>query len=150
MLRPKKRQALARQAIEARHNHGDSIDPSDSENDENVSPNPPPLHPATKPKSMKAQIVEKDLRITELESITSALRNEVSHLQSTVQHVKSEHTTLLEKHRILTIANRSLVSLKRKAETNSREELARRQKRIRRLERESNTKGRIAWLRFLV
>ncbi|KAJ7578909.1 hypothetical protein C8J56DRAFT_1110943 [Mycena floridula] len=118
----------------------------DQGNEENIAP--PALASisnAQKPKkkSLKEQVVEKDARIASLEE-------ELTHSQTIIQNLhakRSEHIrsiatisgqyqTLLQRYNVLHITHKSTTTLKRKAETDHRDELSKKRKRIRRLENE--------------
>jgi hypothetical protein len=140
MARPSGRQKSALRASQSR-----GIPPSDSgHHDENTPPDDPnhgPDPPTDKPKSLRAQIIERDSRIAELEAINSGLEAEVLRLRAELHQLHGTHASLLERHTTISTQNRSLRSLKRKADATHSEELTRKHKRIRRLERERDAKA---------
>ncbi|KAJ7101156.1 hypothetical protein C8R44DRAFT_888117 [Mycena epipterygia] len=87
-------------------------------------------------KTLAVQMAEKESRIIELEATVSQLSSDLLHLQTTHNIIFLEHQSLLAQKRDLSSTNHSLNCLKRKAVTAFSEELNKKQKRIRRLERE--------------
>ncbi|KAJ7916602.1 hypothetical protein B0H13DRAFT_1871061 [Mycena leptocephala] len=109
--------------------------------DENTPTDPIDQLPPTNKKTLKAQLIEKEARITELEGIISHLEADARRLQDSLDSVQITYKTLLENYTTISIANKSLKSLKRKSDSSHREELAKRQKRIKRLERERDVRA---------
>ncbi|KAJ7438548.1 hypothetical protein B0H11DRAFT_2254552 [Mycena galericulata] len=142
MGRFSKRQKLARSAREAAGAQFDlDEDKSSDSSDDDTSIPPSVTVPSTsKPKTLKAQILEKDDRITELETAISDLQTELLHLRTDHHRLQLDHDALLRSQTVITLANKSLKSLKRKAETTFTEELQSKQKRIKCLEREREVK----------
>ncbi|KAJ7485528.1 hypothetical protein FB451DRAFT_1127711 [Mycena latifolia] len=139
MPRPKRRQGLTHHL-----NHGAS---SSSDDEENISPEDLPIvvdgsrsKSPIPPKTLKAQITEKDTRIAELEGLVSALSAHRLQLQVAHDQLSLDNQNLRHQKRTLVVANTSLNCLKRKAETTFHAELNKRHKRIKRLERERTTK----------
>ncbi|KAJ7436598.1 hypothetical protein FB451DRAFT_1453881 [Mycena latifolia] len=139
MPRPKRRQGLTHHL-----NHGAS---SSSDDEENISPEDLPIvvdgsrsKSQIPPKTLKAQITEKDTRIAELEGLVSALSAHRLQLQVAHDQLSLDNQNLRHQKRTLVVANTSLNCLKRKAETTFHAELNKRHKRIKRLERERTTK----------
>ncbi|KAJ7673621.1 hypothetical protein B0H17DRAFT_1140834 [Mycena rosella] len=93
----------------------------------------------TCPRTLKTQIIERDARIAELEVTVSELTADLHHLRNTHELLCSEHQTLLGHKGDLSLVNSSLNSLKRKAQTTFTEELAKKQKQIKRLETARDT-----------
>jgi hypothetical protein len=101
-----------------------------SSEEENIPPEPsePSTRKhATKPKPLKVQILEKDNKIAELESILSRLESELLELR---RHPKDTSRSFLQKNealvswnQLLQAANKSLTLRKRKAETALSEEI---------------------------
>ncbi|KAJ7607525.1 hypothetical protein FB45DRAFT_1131324 [Roridomyces roridus] len=107
------------------------------EDDENTPPSAPPpsQHPSsTKPKSLKAQLIERDARIAELEGLNAILRATLSDVHQThaaaTKSLKSEHDRLTNRNFLPSTTNKSLGSQKRKAEQALTEEIDRKHKRI--------------------
>ncbi|KAJ7429344.1 hypothetical protein B0H11DRAFT_1768396 [Mycena galericulata] len=141
MGRFNKRQKLARTAREAAGARFDLDEEKSDSSDDDTSIPPSVTVPSTsKPKTLKAQILEKDDRITELETAISDLQTELLHLRTDHHRLQLDHDALLRSQTVITLANKSLKSLKRKAETTFTEELRSKQKRIKRLEREREVK----------
>ncbi|KAJ6461405.1 hypothetical protein C8R45DRAFT_912233 [Mycena sanguinolenta] len=114
------------------------------DNDENLPPDdpvPPPAPTGTKPKSLRTQIADKDGRIAELEAVNTAIRTEAIGLRTDLHQLRITYDTLLSKSNLISIANRSLKSLKRKADSTHVEDLGKKHKRIRRLEHERDKKA---------
>ncbi|KAJ7442804.1 hypothetical protein B0H11DRAFT_2251262 [Mycena galericulata] len=88
----------------------------------------------------KAQIVQKDIKIAELEAIVSQLSAEVLRLQHDYDALSHENKNLIDQKQSLSLTNKCLKSLKRKADAELTEELTKRRKRIKRLERDRNVK----------
>ncbi|KAJ7903753.1 hypothetical protein B0H14DRAFT_2554995 [Mycena olivaceomarginata] len=84
--------------------------------------------------TLKVQILERDSLISLLETQVSALEAEVLELRNSCDQATKfllrRTETLVEQNRNLSLTNSSLKSLKRKAETALTQELAKRQKRI--------------------
>ncbi|KAJ7805321.1 hypothetical protein B0H13DRAFT_2387795 [Mycena leptocephala] len=92
MTRPSKRLATSHCAIQVRHHHEDPA----STDDDSTAPNPIPDPPIIKLKSAKAQILEKDTRITELEVIINGLNTDVLQLQNSLLTLQDTHNALLD------------------------------------------------------
>ncbi|KAF7361574.1 hypothetical protein MSAN_01191400 [Mycena sanguinolenta] len=136
---PSRRQAIGRKVGTSKQQH-----------DENIPLNTTPVAvddaaEAPKPlsRSLKVQIQEKDVIISRLEARISALETEISALRNArdeaMETFSKRNQTLLERNQNLALTNRTLKSLKRKAEESLTQELSKRQKRIKRLERERTT-----------
>ncbi|KAJ7318186.1 hypothetical protein DFH08DRAFT_820191 [Mycena albidolilacea] len=112
MAQPSRRAVSSRQAASTRH-HPDTInDESGTPDDMNPVPNLPP------------------------EAINSGLEADLSRLRTDYDDLCDDHNALLEQFRTLSSNHTSLKSLKRKSEDALEDELVKKQKRIRRLERE--------------
>lgn len=133
MPRPKRRRILGQQFGQGNW-HDDNFSDGDS-HDENTPPDDPEL-PTGKPKTLKAQLIEKDAIIANLEAIVSELEADLLQLRMTQESLEEENQNLSARNLILSLANKSLNTLKRKAETSLTEELTKKHKRVRRLERE--------------
>jgi predicted nucleic acid-binding Zn-ribbon protein len=138
--------ALSRRQLLAKK----QLNSSGSNNGKNIPPDPSPItiddvpEPSKKsPQSLKVQILERDSLISLLETRVSALEAEVLELRNSgdqaTKSLSRRTETLVERNRDLSLTNSSLKSLKRKAETALTQELAKRQKRIKRLERECSS-----------
>jgi hypothetical protein len=88
-----------------------------------VPDNTAPPKPRPAPRTLKAQIVEKDVIIGQLETQVADLEHEVLRLQNAHQEASRLSQTLTERNRNLSLTNISLNSLKRKAETSLTDEL---------------------------
>ncbi|KAJ7124027.1 hypothetical protein C8R43DRAFT_899318 [Mycena crocata] len=104
-----------------------------------------PLAPTTakskRPRiTQKAQIAEKDAKIAELTTLNSALSADLLQLQNDHTQFSIAHQALLDRTRGLSLANKALNCLKRKAQTAFDDELGKKTKRIKRLERERDAK----------
>ncbi|KAJ7473578.1 hypothetical protein B0H11DRAFT_2236415 [Mycena galericulata] len=88
----------------------------------------------------KAQIIQKDIKIAELEAIVSQLSAEVLRLQHDYDALSHENKNLIDQKQSLSVTNKCLKSFKRKADAELTEELTKRRKRIKRLERDRNVK----------
>ncbi|KAJ6589185.1 hypothetical protein B0H19DRAFT_1248744 [Mycena capillaripes] len=141
MGRPSRRQVSSRRANQTRHLYDDPNSSGDEEDAPTVAADALISVPADKPRSLKVQIIEKDTRITKLEDIISGLETELLRLGNENRYLQLEHTSLLEKNKVVVLANKSLNSLKRKAESHYIEELRTRQKHIRRLEHDREVKA---------
>ncbi|KAJ6580301.1 hypothetical protein B0H10DRAFT_1962585 [Mycena sp. CBHHK59/15] len=99
-----------------------------------------PETPKPPSRSLKAQITEKEIIIAQLEARVSALEAEVLQLRQArdvaAESLSLKNKNLLDRNQVLSLTNKSLNSLKRKAETTLSEELTKRHKRIKRLENE--------------
>ncbi|KAJ7167103.1 hypothetical protein C8R46DRAFT_1219483 [Mycena filopes] len=133
---PTRRQLAARTASQQAPQVRQAHDPLSPHNDENR----PPEHPPGKAKSLTSQLAEKDARIFELEAIVDRFRTENLQLQADLRSLRSRYETLSGRHSTLSLEKNALQCLKRKSDALQSEELGRRQKRIRRLERERNVK----------
>ncbi|KAJ7862774.1 hypothetical protein B0H14DRAFT_2575211 [Mycena olivaceomarginata] len=133
---PQKETQAARHAIQSRH------DPGSSDKDTPVEdPIPIPHLPIGRPRSLRTQIADKDDRITALETINAGLETDVSRLQTDLERLHGQHGALLDRTNTISLENKSLKNLKRKAESTLGEELAKRYKRIGRLERDRDVKA---------
>ncbi|KAJ7724715.1 hypothetical protein DFH07DRAFT_971112 [Mycena maculata] len=103
-------------------------------------PSLPLNHSVEKAKSLKAQIIEKDQRITDLDAIISGLNADTHQLQNQLSSLRLVHDALSEHNRTISIAHNALTSLKQKADTQFTDELGKRHKRIKRLERERDAR----------
>jgi chromosome segregation ATPase len=119
----------------------------DKSRDENEPLSPiQPSETSKKPtrETLKSKIAHKDIQIASLESTVTKQNLDFLELQKSCDHnvssVTIQNQDLLEENRALALANQSLNSLKRKSDSGLKEELARRQKRVRRLERDSEQK----------
>jgi chromosome segregation ATPase len=119
----------------------------DKSRDENEPLSPiQPSETSKKPtrETVKSQIAHKDIQIASLESTVTKQNLDFLELQKSCAHnvssVTIQNQDLLEENRALALANQFLNSLKRKSDSGLKEELARRQKRVRRLERDSEQK----------
>ncbi|KAF7333104.1 hypothetical protein MVEN_02375700 [Mycena venus] len=120
--------------------HGISAS-SDNEN-EPPSDDQTPVHPPSrKRKTLAAQISEKDERITELETTIADLESSLRQLQYDFDSLQEEHSALVTKNEATSLAHKSLSILKRKADATFSDELRKKQKRIRRLENDRETKA---------
>lgn len=139
---------MPRQRKRQRHGHllqdPDSFPSSD---DENTPPAPPDITlSAPKPKrtTLGTQILEKDAKIAILEANISARQEDLIQLRKTheesIEGLGADYRKLLGRNGLLSLANKSLNTLKRKAESHLTEELAKKHKRIRRLERDRRCK----------
>jgi chromosome segregation ATPase len=90
----------------------------------------------TPPSSLKAQIIDKDIRISQLEARVSTLEAEMSRLRK----LSIDNRILINRNQTLSSTDISLKSLKRKAETTLQDELAKKHKRVKRLESERRRK----------
>jgi hypothetical protein len=132
MARPSRRAVSSRQAASTRHHPDTTDDESGTPDDTNPVPNPPP----GRPPSLRVQLLEKEARISDLEAINSGLEADLSRLHTDYDDLRDDHNALLERFRTLSSNHTSLKSLKRKSEDALEDELVKKQKRIRRLERE--------------
>ncbi|KAJ7920104.1 hypothetical protein B0H13DRAFT_1867876 [Mycena leptocephala] len=114
---------------------------SDNEN-EPPSDDETPVHPPSrKRKTLAAQISEKDERITELEVTIPELECSLRRLQYDFDALQEEHPALVTKNEATSLAHKSLSTLKRKADATLSDELRKKQKRIRRLENDRDTRA---------
>ncbi|KAJ7469640.1 hypothetical protein FB451DRAFT_1038781 [Mycena latifolia] len=132
------------QSVAHRLNHRDT---SSGDDDENVPSDDLPIpennaqrSPRTPKKTLKAQIIEKDARIAELENIVSRLATDLENLQNIHNELSLEHQALLIQMEHLSLTTGTLKTLKRKAEATLTDELTKKHKRIKRLERERDVK----------
>lgn len=135
---PTKRQSLASKNLNQRH-----LGTSSADDTENTHPDDfPSLTQTTTTKSkksnlsLKAQIIEKDARIAELEANLSELTAELGQLRVAHDGVCETNRIIEAKKCSISTNNQYLNSLKRKAD----DEVAKKQKRIKRLERERDLK----------
>ncbi|KAJ7456357.1 hypothetical protein B0H11DRAFT_2244041 [Mycena galericulata] len=131
-----------RQAFANRHlNHSE---PDSETDDENITPGDsevPKLIPDNKPKTLRVQLIEKDAQITELERSMSVLREDLRHQRGSVKSLDTDNKNLRHRNDVLFLTNKSLQTLKRKAESNLMDELTKKHKRVKRLERDRDTKN---------
>ncbi|KAJ7442078.1 hypothetical protein B0H11DRAFT_2251704 [Mycena galericulata] len=116
---------------------------SDDNDAENIPPDDSPAHiPPTvgKPKTLRAQLVEQDVYIAELETTNTALQAQILELREThtaaLKSISADNKKLISRNEMLSLSTSSLKNLKRKAE----EELTKKHKQVKRLERERFTK----------
>jgi len=128
-----------RQILTLRLNQNDpSYSSFDDSDDENIDPNT--LIPKPKSKSLRIQLTEKDNIIAQFEATISDLEANLLRLQKELHSLHRDNRALADERLTLSITNKSLNCLKRKAETTFKEELARKHKRIKRLENDRETK----------
>ncbi|KAJ7930355.1 hypothetical protein B0H13DRAFT_2264173 [Mycena leptocephala] len=133
---PSKRQVLGRKfgSLHAGGNENEAPDPLSITVDAVPKPPKPPS------RSLKTQIMEKDIRIGQLETRISALETELSHLRDThheaIKCLSRDNCSILDRNQLLCATNKSLASRKRKAERELSEEITKKHKRIKRLERD--------------
>ncbi|KAF7367729.1 hypothetical protein MSAN_00836800 [Mycena sanguinolenta] len=136
---PSKRQAIGRKVGTSKgyHDENTPLDTAPVAVNETVEA-PKPLS-----RSLKVQIQEKDAIISRLEARICVLETELSALRNVhheaIETFSKQNQDLSERNQNLSLTNRSLKSLKRKAEESMSREVAKRQKRIKRLERERTT-----------
>ncbi|KAF7371839.1 hypothetical protein MVEN_00040700 [Mycena venus] len=147
--------ALAMPKLNKRQVLGKKVGSLRGGGDENEAPDPvlpfadiasqPPKPP---PRSLRSEITEKGIIIVQLEARISVLETELSHLRNThhksVETLSRDNRCLLDRNQLLSATNKSLTSRKRKAERELSEEIARKQKRIRRLERDRESKADVS------
>ncbi|KAK7029251.1 hypothetical protein R3P38DRAFT_2775819 [Favolaschia claudopus] len=137
MARANKRQ---NQAKRARQHHPTSHDLETSSDDENVEPSTPlqslPLDStqSTKRTTIRAQLTEKEARITELEATLLDLTSTLQQLQHDFDSLKSAHASLEQNLELTSAVNKSLKSLKRKADTSLLDEQQKQRKRVKRMQ----------------
>ncbi|KAJ7705399.1 hypothetical protein B0H17DRAFT_1037845 [Mycena rosella] len=78
---------------------------------------------ATQRPTLRAQLTGKDTKIAELQAVNLRLSVEIHQLRIDHERLSSAHDILLDHKRSLSVTNRSLNSLKRKAQTAFDEEL---------------------------
>ncbi|KAJ7237982.1 hypothetical protein C8J57DRAFT_1727742 [Mycena rebaudengoi] len=112
----------------------------DDSDDENLPPAPPADVSGGKPKTLRAQLTERDAQILQLEATIVALRTDIFQLREHNLRLTRDHSLLLQSNSQLSSANKSLNSLKRKTDTMFLEEVRDRNKRVKRLERQREVK----------
>ncbi|KAJ7323951.1 hypothetical protein DFH08DRAFT_711666 [Mycena albidolilacea] len=132
MARPSRCAVSSQQAASTRHHPDITNDESGTPDDTNPVPNPP----SGRPPSLCVQLLEKEARISDLEAINSGLEADLSRLRTDYDDLRDDHNALLERFRTLSSNHTSLKLLKRKSEDALEDELVKKQKQIRRLERE--------------
>ncbi|KAJ7930160.1 hypothetical protein B0H13DRAFT_2309848 [Mycena leptocephala] len=126
-------------------------DPSDAlgdTSDEENTPPQPKSPPSGKRKTLKQQVIEKDGIIAQLEGVIAGLQSDILELRRThrdsLRSISHANETLSARNQLLYATNQSLATRKRKAETALSEEITRKHKRIKRLERDRESKAEAA------
>ncbi|KAJ7615524.1 hypothetical protein FB45DRAFT_757915 [Roridomyces roridus] len=138
-------QRTRRQALALRNLNGRDTTPSADDSDEGENDVPEEQHNVAQPRksrkkpSLRDQLTEREAHIHQLESSLSTLSADFAQLQIDFATLSDQNRVLIDQKNDLTHANRALKSLKRKTDTDARDELVRRKKRIKRLE---NDRGR--------
>ncbi|KAJ7748172.1 hypothetical protein DFH07DRAFT_962243 [Mycena maculata] len=137
---PSKRQFLAQKTLNQPHPKAASSSASETENthpnDVSTLTKPSIAKPKKPALSLKAQLLDKDVIIANLEGTISQLSADLTQLQDDNDRLSRDNQALQEQKRTLTVKNQCMNSLKRKAE----DDTAKKRKRIKRLERERDVK----------
>ncbi|KAJ7089916.1 hypothetical protein C8R44DRAFT_751170 [Mycena epipterygia] len=136
------RQLLARNFNSDNHRHTQSAgDDEESTAPDDLPPSANSIHKAKKSRrTLQSQLTEKDARIAELEANIYKLSADLLQVKNVHQKLSVDHQTLLDAKTTLSTTNKCLNILKRKADAVFKEDLAKKHKRIKRLENERETK----------
>ncbi|KAK7012414.1 hypothetical protein R3P38DRAFT_3209693 [Favolaschia claudopus] len=133
MPRQTRRQTGVGQAREHRHS-GQNADDGSDDDVEMVDGSQPGGSGTGKRTTMRAQLTEKEAQIADLEATVLDLRSTLCQLQEDFNRLRWDHTTLENDLELTSAANKSLKSLKRKADAAFLEETRKQQKRYKRLQ----------------